>query len=376
MVKKRTADLKWAVTLLVICSLFLLLCPASRAQSNTAAPNSTKDKSSSLFAFPLVFFAPETSWGFGGAAINTFDLPESYHSSRPSQVQLLVAYTLKNQLLLFSPFDLYINDNTYRVTGEVGYYIFSYPFYGLGNNTPENNEEFYDVDFPRLIISGTRRILPGFYAGLRYWLDGYNITSVEQGQLLDTNPISGREGGFNSGLALLSSYDSRDNIFYSKSGIFIQYILHTDQPWLGSDFSFVQTSIDLRSFHSNSWNHTIGLNLFGQFSSEDTPFYRLPLLGGAKRMRGFIEGRFRDRHYLTFQTEYRIPVYKRWGTVVFGSIGQVASSVGDFNTGNIKPAGGLGLRYQLDEEQRLNLRLDYGFSETGSAFYVTFSEAF
>jgi hypothetical protein len=54
----------------------------------------------------------------------------------------------------------------------------------------------------------------------------------------------------------------------------------------------------------------------------------------------------------------------------------VAETFSKFNTGNILPGGGLGVRFTLAKESRINLRIDYGWGKDGSAFYVGIAEAF
>jgi len=73
-------------------------------------------------------------------------------------------------------------------------------------------------------------------------------------------------------------------------------ILHADQNWPGSDFNFLTYTVDVSAFVTNRFNHTPGFNLYGSFSRGDMPFQSLTLLGGPNMMRGYIEGRFRNRH--------------------------------------------------------------------------------
>ena len=103
----------------------------------------------------------------------------------------------------------------------------------------------------------------------------------------------------------------------------------------------------------------------------------MALIGGTRRMRGYFEGRFRDRNMLMAQAEYRRELGWNFGIAVFTGFGVVASELHEFEFPTIKPSAGLGLRYQLSKDEKINLRLDYGIGEGGSSgVYLTIGEAF
>ena len=66
----------------------------------------------------------------------------------------------------------------------------------------------------------------------------------------------------------------------------------------------------------------------------------------------------------------------RFGGVLFAGIGDVAPSLDKLSlTGNLWTAG-LGLRYLWDEGEQLKIRLDYGWGNGDSGFYLSLGEAF
>lgn len=58
------------------------------------------------------------------------------------------------------------------------------------------------------------------------------------------------------------------------------------------------------------------------------PFYRLPSLGGAERLRGYRANRFREEGALLLTAEYRWPVWKNLDAVLFTEAGQVFDDYG------------------------------------------------
>jgi len=93
----------------------------------------------SLSGFPVVFFLPETSLSFGAAGILVFNAGKK-KAWRKSQISLGFAYTLKNQILNFVPYELYFKQN-WKLNGEVGYYRYFFNYYGIGSDTQEENLE-------------------------------------------------------------------------------------------------------------------------------------------------------------------------------------------------------------------------------------------
>jgi outer membrane protein assembly factor BamA len=119
------------------------------------------------------------------------------------------------------------------------------------------------------------------------------------------------------------------------------------------------------------------LQLVGQFQGGEVPFRELANLGGANLLRGYYEGRYRDRQLLAAQAEVRRVLFGRFNGVLFGGVGQVGNTLGDFNQGSVKVAGGAGLRFRFNRRDRLNVRLDYGVgSGKSSGVYFGIGEAF
>ena len=79
----------------------------------------------------------------------------------------------------------------------------------------------------------------------------------------------------------------------------------------------------------------------------------------------------------TFQVEYRTDLYWRFGLVVFGGMTAMYDGLVDWDESNWMYNVGTGLRFLIDREDDVYLRLDYGIGRDGqSGFYVSFGEAF
>lgn len=339
-------------------------------------PDSTASSRSTLFGLPLVFYTPETTWGFGAAGFCSWRFRSESDTSRPSQVQLGGAYTLENQILTYLPFQLWWDENRYSLFGELGWYCYNYYFFGVGNDVPPDFEELYGVDYPRLRLSFMRAVAPQFYLGVRAIADRFTITELDpEGQLINGD-ISGSNGGLNAGVGVLLNFDSRDNIFESHSGWFAEMQLDRHGSFVGSDFSYSRLGLDVRRFFSLSANDHLAAQFYTESIRGDAPFISQALLGGTKRMRGFYEGRYRDRNAAMLQLEYRRHIVGRLGAVAFAAAGAVSNRYTALSLRNLRTTYGAGLRMALNKADRINVRLDMGIGNGLPAFYLTVGEAF
>lgn len=362
--------------ILVLFSCFLFTIQIALACESAVAPPQDSTKRYSLVALPIVAFTPETDWIFGGAGSLSFRFKGEPQKSRPSQVLMGGAYTLKKQILSYLNYQLFYKEEKYKLYGELGYYLYTYPYFGVGNDLREEDLENYEALYPRVRINALYLIRPQTYIGLRYWMDDFKIKDSVAGGLLETTGGTGVNGGLLSGLGIVFNFDSRDNIFFSGKGKYVELVLFANSPNLGSDFSFTKYTLDASTYHSNRLKHTLAVNVYTEFTFGDVPFNQMALIGGTKRMRGLIEGRFRDKHMMLLQAEYRIPIFWRFGLVVFGGTGRVANEVNELTLDALHYNFGGGIRFVLDKKEKLNLRFDVGRASQETGFYLTFGEAF
>ena len=71
-----------------------------------------------------------------------------------------------------------------------------------------------------------------------------------------------------------------------------------------------------------------------------------------------------------------MPLIWRFGLVAFAGFGQVAPELNQVSINDLKPSVGLGLRFTLIPEQKVNLRIDFGIGKDNSSFNIDFMEAF
>jgi outer membrane protein assembly factor BamA len=214
------------------------------------------------------------------------------------------------------------------------------------------------------------------FLGLRCFFDDYNIRKTEVGGELEAGTLIGARGGRSSSAGAVWLYDTRDNQFFPGKGWLLEAAITAEGPWTGSNFQFARFTLDAVRYLSFGNKSKLAMNLYAVVSGPGAPFFNLPQIGGTRRLRGYPDGKYRDRHLLMTQAEWRFPMFWRFKGVVFGGVGSVFGTAGEPIL--LRPNAGLGLRFEFDRKQQLHLRIDYGFGQGdgNSGAYITIGEAF
>jgi len=326
--------------------------------------------------FPYIFYTPETRIGVGGGGGYFFRNPCSCDQSRPSTVLGNVIYTQNKQLVLAVQPDIYWRDEKYYLRTELSYQKFPDKFYGIGNRTWSDLEEDFTPEEIQVKLSLQVRLVSGFSAGPLYeYFDG-SLKEAEAGGLLDQGTIPGSGGARVSGAGLQISWDTRDNIYLPSGGLHYRISAAWFHSALGSRYDFRRIVADLRQYLTVRASHVLAFQVYVRSTHGKVPFQQLSELGGSLLMRGYYEGRYRDHDLIVVQSEYRLPLWRRFGLVGFAGLGDVAGKMSRFRSREVKTSAGFGLRYMLIPEEKMNLRFDFGFGKDTSGFYVTITEAF
>ncbi len=325
---------------------------------------------------PLVFYLPETRWGFGITGVSNFR-PSKNKMCRPSQIQFGMVYTLNKQWLFLLPFQVYWDEDKYKFAGEIAYYRFLYNFYGIGDQSRGEDLEKYFVNYPRIRLSSVRQINSYTWIGLKYGYDKLNFTQFDSLGVLRTGEILGVEDANYNAFSAAIEWDTRDRIYFPNKGFRAEVEYRQIADWIGSDYNFSKFNIDASYFKSIRENHVLALNWQSSFSHGEVPFFYLNYIGNAKNARGYPDRRYMDRHMITMQVEYRFPFIWKLNGVAFGSLSTLSHDIDRLIfKSKIFPAGGFGLRYAIEKKDALNLRLDFAFTPKDFNFYFTIGEAF
>ena len=107
---------------------------------------------------------------------------------------------------------------------------------------------------------------------------------------------------------------------------------------------------------------------------QEIPFFMLPALGGGSSLRGFTSWRFRDRHSLLLQAEWRILVNNFFETALFYDAGKVTASRSDLDLNGLKDNYGIGFR--MHGPAATPLRIEFAKSNEGLALVFSAHASF
>jgi len=339
--------------------------------------SSTRDTvTNQLLAYPVVYFLPETRWGFGAAGFYNFRFKGEPGSSNPSIVQFTVSYTQKKQLLLTIPMEWYWGHNTWKMDGEFSYFRYQYNFYGIGDETALEKRETFKAEYPRFRMDFLRRYKQWF-GGLRYRFDAMQFTDFEAGGLLEKGSYTGKTGGIISGAGIVVQLDTRNRIYHPTRGVFMEWECYYNNPRIGSDFTYSRYSADMSVYAGIRGEHVVAVQCSTATMTGQPIFYDLLYFGSPRVMRGIQDRRYIDKNMCFIQAEYRFPIWRRFQGVAFGSMGATSGTYAGLFDRKWQQSFGAGLRFILNQKDRLRLRIDYGITPNeGGALYLTVNDAF
>ena len=331
-----------------------------------------------ILVFPVISRSIETDWSFGVASSATFHIAKKDTITRTSNAQGLVLYSLKKQFVAALNGTEYFKKEHYILNEQLSYSNFPDNFWGIGKSSPDSDQEAYTFRQAYIYLHLMRHLGKRMYVGMLYEMQDVMEVKYEPGGLIDQQKIAGRTPYLISGVGLSFTYDTRTEAFSPDAGTFAQLYFNHFGRITGSDFDYTNVVLDYRKFYRIYKKQVLALQgyFFGNAGNE-VPIRSLAGLGGNNSMRGFYDGRYRDKNQLVIQGEYRMPVFGKWGLVLFGSGGDVGATFTDFSLNSLKYSYGGGIRFALSKSEKLNLRLDYGIgSGNNHGLYFQLGEAF
>ncbi|MEO9965530.1 MAG: BamA/TamA family outer membrane protein [Reichenbachiella sp.] len=341
--------------------------------------DSLKEKKVKFAIYPAMGYTPETKVNIGAIAFFVFNMTdpeEPFH--RPSSITPYFVFTTNKQALVKTDLDLFFK-NGMNLNMEVRLFDFPDNYFGIGNDKVPSITEKYGDKYSQIAGALYKPLAEKLYASVVFDYQYDKIDPLEEG-LLDVDDPVGINGGWANGMGFGMRYDSRNNTLYPTKGKLASLAFTAYGKAFGSDYSYSKFLLDYRQYFDfigpkTVFAYQVKLDMT---SGRDIPFYKLTKIGGNNRLRG-IEHRnlYRDRQAFYFQAEIRQELFWRFGGVIFGGAGEVFDSFNDFDGGDLHYIYGIGGRFQALKGEKLNFRLDLGFTDNGQhAFYLSVREAF
>jgi len=330
-----------------------------------------------IFA-PIPFKNTQLGWGLGlmAGAIHRFDADTTL---KPSTGVLGGFYTENKSWGILAVEMARLAHDSWRVRGLASHVDVNYDFFGIGEDAGNAGRSIpleQTMDFG--VGSALRRVRPGLYLGAA--LMAMSTKAELQSGGTPTVPVPPADAARATLVApgLQAELDTRDDDYWPTHGSLAKLKGWFFSDALGSARKFQRYMAGWCWYTELPGQRlVIATNASLLASTGDVPFYALPSVGsGEYALRGYTQGRYRDKVMAGAQAEARWHTDGRLGAALFGGFAQVAPSVGHLPDALVLPAGGLGVRYQMTRQFPMHLRLDYAWGRNEGLLYFAVAEAF
>jgi len=335
----------------------------------------TKPKNKYFYVIPIWAVSPETGIKLGASFGYVFKT--AYDSiTRPSSLRLNSSYTQLNQFNIRPHIDIFFKQNSYNLKAQYVYNDFNEYYWGIGNTALESAKESYHFKQHRFNARFVKQVFKNLYFGPQFMYE--RIFDIQFSDLNKTSQslVPGINGYEVLGAGLALAFDNRDNVFFPRSGAYLEISNHMFVHAKLNNYRFKSVLVDLRKYVPLGKKDVLATQFLGSYNGGLVPFRQMPTIGNEMIMRGYYNGRYRDDHYFAFQAELRKSIWGPFGMTFFGGFGNVGSHLSELSR-HIKPNYGFGFRGVLIRKEHLNARMDIGFGEKNiRGVYLSISEAF
>ncbi len=263
----------------------------------------------------------------------------------------------------------------YRLDYKLNLSTFSTRFWGLGYNMADHDEN--ETDYRRNRINAMARFMfrlaPNTYFGpfVNYRLIAARSVDEKALHLWEGQDKTIR--AYTAGLSF--TYDTRDFMLNASRGMFLQVDqTFTPRCFGNGNYNFSSTEVTLSAYRKAWKGAIIAGELHTMFNYGHTPWCLLAEVGTNDRMRGYYEGRYRDKNLMEGQVELRQHIKGRNGVAAWVGMANVFPDFDHIAWRRTLPNAGVGYRWEF--KKRINIRIDYGFTRNGGGFIFNINEAF
>ena len=343
---------------------------------------------------PLLTVGGNTGTALGSLIFNN----DLFHNETALSGYFL--YNSPENLVIGSNFSAPVLSNRGTVYASVKFWEDEEEFlFDIGNNTSTNDslaygvkEKYMKTGFEYTWLKSSGRFITTNYhrerkPGRMNFISidtyiKYRTVTIDAGKaefrtIADKVTGYGEESSIEGGISF--SFDSRNRRYNPfKGGLFRLSGILSDQL-NGDEFGFLRYTFEFqRYFQLFKRGRIIAVRAILDEThtpgDKVIPFYDMSVLGNAKTLRGYREGRFRDFGSALINIEYRYPIWDSWDGVFFLDQGEVFTNLSDLSVRDFHTGYGFGIRVRTMEG--FLARAQVGRSKEGTRFILQFSQIF
>ena len=338
--------------------------------------DANKNKEHKRFDFSIIggpHYASDTKFGLGMVAAGLYRSDSNDTLLPPSNVSLFGDVSTVGFYMLGVRGNHIAPRGRYRIDYRLYFYSFPSDFWGIGYEMGDNDDNKSEMKRWQAQAEAAFlfRVADNFYVGPMASYDYVIGKNIERPELL--NGMDHHTWNVGAGISLV--YDNRDNLTNPHRGIYLNLKQMFRPRFMGNDYAFSTTKFRFDCYQQLGAGTVLAEDFGANFNFGNPSWGMMANLGGTSSMRGYYEGRYRDKHSLEATVELRQHVWKRNGIVVWAGAGTVFPKFSELRSNRILPNVGVGYRWEF--KKNVNVRLDYGFGKSGqSGFLFNINEAF
>lgn len=313
--------------------------------------------------------------GLGVMATATYSMDRADTLLPRSNASLFSDVTTKGFLLIGLRGNNIFPKERFRLDYRTYIYTFPTTFWGVGYDNGNNDDN--ETDYRRLRFDVMARFLiriaPKMYVGpmvnFRY-IKANEVDPAENVTLFD-----GQSRNIHSQTMGASfTYDTRDFMLNARRGWFVQLDQTFTPRFLGNDYCFSTTDLTVSTYREIWKGGVLAGEYHSTFNYGNPAWCLMSEVGSNSRMRGYFEGRYRDKNIVEAQVELRQFIKGRSGIALWLGAAQVFPDFQRMAFRKTLPNAGFGYRWEF--KKRINVRVDCGFGKKGPGFMFNINEAF
>lgn len=336
--------------------------------------DSNKEKTNKKFDFSIIggpHYSSDTQFGLGLVGAGLYRMDKNDTILPPSNVSLFGDLSTVGFFLVGIRGNNIFPKDKYRLNYTI--YLYSFPSYywGIGYENGDNDDNKTEMKRSQAKIQADFlfRVAKNFYIGPLLVWDYVRGNQIDKPWLLDGMDLITRNYGFGFNI----SYDTRDVLTDASKGIYASVTQIFRPKWLWNDYAFSSTDLHF-SYYTKVWKGGIIASEVNALLNFGNPSWAMMAqLGNSNSMRGYYEGRYRDKSKLEGQIELRQHIWRRNSMAVWVGTGAIFHDSNTFK--HFLPNYGFGYRWEF--KKNMDVRLDVGFGKSGQwGFIFNINEAF
>lgn len=328
-------------------------------------------------------YNPEMQFLIAGGVLMSWKSGRRPLNVQRSTLSSTISYSTTGAANIANNLTGFFVEDRLQVTANVSFKNMPDNYWGVGYDaglSPEKGDSTtrYLRQWWQGRLRGVWEAWPNVYVGGN--LDLNHTIAMEPGPRMTADSTYQAQGPsiFNTGIGAVVQYDTRDVASNAWRGAYVAFTATKYGRALGGRGNYALYLLDYRQYRPLGRDgRTLAWQVKARLTGGTVPWPELSMVGSGYDVRGYVEGRFRDRQTLIGLLEYRHMFTRsagrlsRHGFVTWVGGGALGPSLA-FE--GFLPNAGAGYRFEL--QPRANVRVDVGFGRRSSGVYFNFTEAF